>query len=101
MSIPLAAWEAGTAYVDLGTALFQFLALAALTRAVGGAMGELQVLTAPTGVGTSPSPAIDPGVVSDCGRAAGEGSPEEVAGGIVGRPGHLTPGAAADAPPQQ
>jgi hypothetical protein len=40
MSIPLAAWEAGTAYVDLGTALFQFLALAALPRAVGG--GETQ-----------------------------------------------------------
>ncbi len=32
LSIPQAIWEAGTAYVDLGTALFQFTALAALTR---------------------------------------------------------------------
>jgi hypothetical protein len=35
MSIPLCAWEAGTAYIDLGTALFQFNALATLTRALG------------------------------------------------------------------
>lgn len=32
--IPVAMWEAGTAYIDLGTALFQFLALAALIDAV-------------------------------------------------------------------
>jgi len=34
-SMPLVLWEIGTAYVDLGTALFQFLALAALLDAVG------------------------------------------------------------------
>src|SRR5206468_621684 len=34
LSIPVACWEAGTAYIDLGTALFQFTALAALTRAL-------------------------------------------------------------------
>ncbi|MGV3720329.1 MAG: hypothetical protein ACO1SX_05405, partial [Actinomycetota bacterium] len=33
-SMPLALWEAGTAYIDLGTALFQFLALTALLDAV-------------------------------------------------------------------
>jgi len=32
-SIPLAMWEATTAYIDLGTALFQFLALDGLFRA--------------------------------------------------------------------
>ena len=32
-SIPLVMWEATTAYIDLGTALFQFLALASLFRA--------------------------------------------------------------------
>lgn len=33
-SMPLVLWEIGTSYVDLGTALFQFLALAALLDAV-------------------------------------------------------------------
>lgn len=33
-SMPVGLWEAGTAYIDLGTALFQFLALAALVDAV-------------------------------------------------------------------
>lgn len=33
-SMPIVLWEMGTAYVDLGTALFQFLALAVLVDAV-------------------------------------------------------------------
>jgi hypothetical protein len=34
LSVPQVAWEATTAYIDLGTALFQFLALYALTNAI-------------------------------------------------------------------
>lgn len=39
-SMPLALWEMGTAYIDLGTALFQFLALAALLDAVSSRDGR-------------------------------------------------------------
>jgi hypothetical protein len=33
-SMPVALWEAGTGYIDLGTALFQFLSLAALVDSI-------------------------------------------------------------------
>ena len=42
-SMPLVLWEMGTAYVDLGTALFQFLALAALLDAVDDRDGRLGI----------------------------------------------------------
>lgn len=40
-SMPVALWEAGTGYIDLGTAFFQFLALAALVDAVRTSDGQL------------------------------------------------------------
>ena len=42
-SMPIVLWELGTAYVDLGTALFQFLALAALLDAVRAEDGRPEV----------------------------------------------------------
>jgi hypothetical protein len=42
-SMPVVLWEMGTAYVELGTALFQFLALAAVLDAVRVRAGTLSV----------------------------------------------------------